>query len=85
MKVSGRYGYSVLCLSLNMLNDNMEKYLILDMLEAGHYAPELHYNILNKFYFKCVIIVMLFAQQEEELINVRRGLQTLFLSEDREF
>lgn len=39
----------------------------------------------NKFYFKCVIIVMLFAQQEEELINVRRGLQALFLSEDREF
>lgn len=28
-----------------MLNDNMEKYLILDMLEAGHYAPELRYNI----------------------------------------
>lgn len=28
---------------------------------------------------------MLSAQQEEELINVRRGLQTLFLAEDGKF
>lgn len=39
----------------------------------------------KKFYFKYVITVMLSAQQEEELINVRRGLQTLFLAEDGKF
>lgn len=39
----------------------------------------------KRFYFKYVITVMLSAQQEEELINVRRGLQTLFLAEDGKF
>lgn len=47
-----------------------------------------NYNVEQKkkrFYFKYVITVMLSAQQEEELINVRRGLQTLFLAEDGKF
>lgn len=46
-----------------------------------------NYNVEKKkrFYFKYVITVMLSAQQEEELINVRRGLQTLFLAEDGKF